>query len=266
MPQFSQLYGDDLTTELGTNDTSVLFTDARRKHAVNVGLRQFADLTECVVKRSSVTVSSSAQEFNLTSTTILSGSSRFLRMASEGPAYITTDTAGIQQILAGDENFPQRAIPFMDAVEGGEWRSTQTPATPTGWYERVDGGARYFGLDCPADVSTSETVELLIPFVQQPSSLTSDTAIPFAVSSNYRRDLEPYHQGLVHYAAHLMEKLRRDDERADRQMQMFLGYVQRYNAQNRPKGPRGVRAGRSYFARARRGQYEAGSLRAPWWR
>ena len=137
MPQFSQLYGDDLTTELGTNDTSVLFTDARRKHAVNVGLRQFADLTECVVKRSSVTVSSSAQEFNLTSTTILSGSSRFLRMASEGPAYITTDTAGIQQILAGDENFPQRAIPFMDAVDGGEWRSRRRrpprPAGMSGW-------------------------------------------------------------------------------------------------------------------------------------
>src|SRR5688500_10697243 len=115
MPAFSQLWGDDLTTELGTNDTSVLFTDARRKHAINQGYRQFADLTECFVKRSSITVSSSAQEFNLNSSATMAGSSGFLRIAGEGPAYIKTDTAGNQQIFAGDDSFPQRAIPFLDA-------------------------------------------------------------------------------------------------------------------------------------------------------
>ena len=180
---------------------------------------------------------------------MLAGSSGFVRIASEGPAYITTDTAGDQQILAGPRDFPQVSIPVMDAVSG-EWRATETPADPTGWYERISGGQRFFGLDTPADVSTSETAELLIPFVAIPSSMTSDTAIPFAVSTNYRRDLNIYHQGLVHYAAHLMEKLRRDDERADRQMQMFLGYVARYQSQDRPKGPRQVRTG-SYFRDAR---------------
>ena len=196
MPQFSQLWGDDLTTELGTNDTSVLFTDARRKHAINQGYRQFADLTECFVKRSSVTVSSSAQEFNLNSTTYLTAGD-FLRLASEGPTYIKTDTAGNQQIYAGDD-FPQRAIPF-------------------------------------------------------------------AVSTNYRHDLYPYHQGLVHYAAHQMEKLRRDDERADKQMRMFLGYVERYLQAKRKKGSNGVRASRSYFRNAQRRGSEGGLL-APWWR
>lgn len=263
MPQFSQLWGDDLTTELGTNDTSVLFTDARRKHAVNVGLRQFADLTECFIRRSSVTVSSSAQEFNLNSSATLPGSSGFLRIASEGPAYITTDTAGNQQILAGDD-FPQRAIPYLDATDQG-WRSTSSPGEPTGWYLRDAGGAKFFGLDCPADVSTSETAELLIPFVANPSSMVSDTAMPFTVSTNYRRDLLPYHQGLVHYGAHLMEKLRRDDERADKQMQMFMGYVQRYNMANRKKGTNGVRTARPYFRDASRRNVEVGPL-APWWR
>lgn len=261
MPQFSQLWGDDLTTELGTNDTSVLFTDARRKHAVNVGLRQFADLTECSVKRSSITVSSSAQEFNLNSSSVLAGSSRFTRIASEGPVYVTTDSGGYQTFMAGDD-FPQRSVPYLDATEDG-WRSTNT-GTPTGWYLRDDGGAKYFGLDRPANVSTSESAELLIPFVQQISSLVNDTAIPFAVSTNYRRDLDIYHQASVHYAAHLMEKLRRDDERADKQLQNFLGYVNRYNAQKGKKGAKGVRAARSYFRNARNdgGRDE----RAPWWR
>ena len=265
MPTFSQLWGDDLSNELGTNDTSVLFTDARRKHAINEGLRKFANLTECVVTRSSVTVSSSAQEFNLLSTSNLSGSSRFLRIASEGPAYITTDTAGNQQILAGARDFPQVAIPAMDAVSG-EWRSTESPGDPTGWYLRKSGGALYFGLDRPADVSTSETAELLIPFVAHPSSMTDSTHVPFAVSSNYRRDLEPYHQGVVHYAAHLMEKLRRDDERANAQLKAFTGYVALYKDQDRPKGARHVRSAGQYFRRSRFEADDVNSLRAPWWR
>jgi hypothetical protein len=263
MPTFSQLWQDDLTTELGTNDTSVLFTDARRKHAINQGYKQFADLTECFTKRSSITVSSSAQEFNLNSSAILAGSSGFLRLAGEGPAYIKTDTAGNQQIYAG-ESFPERAIPFLDATDEG-WRSTQTPGDPSGWYVRDNGGQKLFGLDCPADVSTSETAELLIPFVANPSSMTSDTAIPFAVSTNYRRDLEPFHQGIVHYAAHQMEKLRRDDERADKQLKLFMSYVQRYNQQHRKKGTNGVRSARNYFSGVRRHSGDGGVL-APWWR
>ena len=114
-------------------------------------------------------------------------------------------------------------------------------------------------------MSTSETAELLIPFVANPSSMTSDTAIPFAVSTNYRNDLYPYHQGLVHYAAHQMEKLRRDDERADRQMKLFLGYVERYVMQHRKKGSNGVRTARSYFKDAFRRRGSDGIL-AAWWR
>lgn len=262
MPRFSQLWGDDLSVELGTNDTAVLFTDARRKHAVNQGYRQFADLTECALQRSSITVSSSAQEFNLTSSSVLAGSSGFLRLAAEGPAYIKTDTAGNQEIYAGDEDFPQRAIPFLDSDDQG-WRSTSTPGNPSGWYLRSSGGRLLIGLDRPADVSTSETAELIIPFVMNPSSLTSDTQIPFAQSSNHRNDLYPYHQACVHYAAHQMEKLRRDDERAEKQLQLFMGYVQRFVQQSRKKGTNAVRSARNYFRRAR--NTDLNGLRAPWW-
>lgn len=259
MPQFSQLYGDDLTTELGTNDTSVLFTDARRKHAVNVGLRQFADLTECVVIQSSVTVSSGVQEYNLMSSALAGSSNhRFVRMADQGPVYIKTDTASNQQITAGDD-FPERKIPFLDAAQDG-WRST-TPGDPQGWYQRGSSGSHYFGLDCPANVSTSETAQLLIPYIPYLSSLTSDTSLPYLGLTT----LNLFHQASVHYAAHLMEKLRRDDERADRQMQQFLGYVQRYNAQKVKKGPKAIRAANSYFRNARRNS-DNGSPVAPWWR
>lgn len=263
MPTFSQLWGDDLTTELGTNDTAVLFTDARRKHAINQGYRQFADLTECFTKRSTISVSSSAQEFNLNSSATLSGSSGFLRVSAEGPAYIKTDTAGNQQIFAG-ESFPQREIPYLDAVDEG-WRSTQTPSDPTGWYVRKRGGQLLFGFDTPVDVSTSETAELIIPFVCNPSSMVASTAMPFTDSTNYRYDLVPYHQAFVHYGAYQMEKLRRDDERADKQLQLFMSYVQRYLQATRKKGTNGVRTARSYFRSAMR-RSEGEGLLAPWWR
>jgi hypothetical protein len=264
MPTFLQLWGDDLSNELGTNDTSVLFTDARRKHAINVGIRHFAELTECFVKRSTVTVSSSAQEFNLNSTSILSGGD-FVRLAAEGPAYYVSDSNGTQRITAGAEEFPQVSIPQMDA-RSGEWRSTETPGDPSGWYTRKNGGAFYFGLDRPANVGSSEAAEILVPYVARPSSCTSDTQVPFAVSTNYARELEEYHQAAVHYGAHLMEKLRRDDERASNQLNAFMGYVNRYNAQTRPKGPRQVRMNRAYFRVSRYDSDDAAMQRAPWWR
>lgn len=252
MPTFAALYTDAIDTELGTNDSQVLFTTARRKHGINEGYRQFLDLTECVTKRCTVTVSSSAREFNLNSSLVVPGED-FLRVADEGPAFLKYDTAGTVVLsLAGDQDFPQREVQWLDAADNG-WRSTNV-ATPTGWYERQDGGAKYFGLDCPADVSTSETAELVIPYVPNPSSMTSDTDVPFTFSGLTRRDLVPYHQGLVHYAAHKLEKLRKDTEASDRQLQAFLGYVQRYIQATRPKGPRAVRTSKSYFRDSQRGR------------
>lgn len=266
MASFVTLYGDALDTELGTADSTILFTTARRKAAINEGQRQFADLTECVVKRSTVTVSSSAREFNLLSSAIVPGSSAapYLRLSREGPTYITYDTAGTQQtVISGDEDFPQRDVSWLDAADQG-WRSTNT-GTPSAWYLRPDGGALNFGLNCPADVSTSETAELLIPYVVKPSSMTSDTHVPFRFSSLSRTDLQPYEQALVHYAAHKLEKLRKDKEASQEQLQAFIGYVQRYVATWRPKGTRTLRTARSYFKDARRGGYDAGGPIGPWW-
>jgi len=253
MASFVNLYADAIDTELGTNDSQVLFTTARRKHAVNEGYRQFADLTECLTRQSSVTVSSGAQEFNLLSTTVLP-SGDFVRIAAQAPVYQTFDSNGsLLMSLAGDQDFPQREVQWLDAADNG-WRSTSYGA-PTGWYLRRSGGQFLFGLDRPSDVSTtsSQTAHLLIPYVPKPSSMTSDTDVPFTISSQTRTDLEPYHQGIVHYAAHKLEKLRKDTEASDRQLQAFLGYVQRYIQATRPKGPRAVRTSKSYFKASQRG-------------
>jgi hypothetical protein len=262
MATFGDLYQAALDTELGTNDSAVLFTTARRKHAINEGYRQFADLTECLTRQSTVTVPTSGQEFNLLSTTVLPDGD-FLRISDQAPMFRKFDTAGtVLMTIAGDEDFPQREVQWLDAADQG-WRSTVV-GTPTAWYLRRDGGALYFGLDRPADVSTSETAELVIPYVPNPSSMTADTSMPFTISGLTRTDLQPYQQAIVHYAAHDLEKLRKDPAASDRQLQKFLGYVQRFIQATRPKGPRSVRAAKSYFKASRRGGSDVGP-RAPWW-
>ena len=49
--------------------------------------------------------------------------------------------------------------------------------------------------------------------------VTAVFVAPFTFNSSVRTDLNTYHQGLVHYAAHQMEKLRKDDQASDRQRQ-----------------------------------------------
>jgi len=264
MADFGTLYRDALDTELGSNDSAVLFTTARRKHAVNEGMRQFADLTECVIRQSSVTLSSGAREFNLLSTAVLPGSSNagFLRVADQGPAYLVSDSNSNLQTIAGDD-FPERDVAWLDAADPG-WRSTHC-GTPSGWYLRRDAGTLNFGLNRPADISTAQSGELLIPYVVNPSSMSTLTDVPFNFGGVVRTDLSPYHAALVHYAAHDLEKLRKDPEASDRQLQKFLGYVQRYIQAVKPKGAKSLRQQRSYFQNAR-GMREAGSPRAPWWR
>ncbi len=263
MATFESLYSDALDVELGSNDSAVLFTTARRKHAINEGYRQFADLTECLRRQSTISLSTGVQEYNLLSTTVLPAGD-FDRASGQAPVYhVLSSDGSLSQTLTGDD-FPQRDVTWLDAADPG-WRSTEV-GTPVAWYLRPDGGSLYFGLSCPPDISSNETAKVVFPYIPQVSSMTSTGDQPFTLSSQVRTDLRPYQQALVHYAAHDLEKLRKDPEASDRQLQKFLGYVQRYLQMTRPKGGRTLRATRSYFRDAQSGSGdEYGTPLAPWW-
>lgn len=264
MATFQTLYDDALHTELGTNDTSVLFTTARRKAAINEGMRQFADLAECYVKQSTISTTNGTQEFNLNSTTVIARGD-YLRIASQGPVYQVSDSNGLSQTLSGND-FPQLSVPYLDNAQTG-WRSTNT-GIPTGWYLRSSGGALLFGLDRIVGLSTSstETAQIILPYIAKPSSMTTDTAIPYTdtTAGLIRNDLQPYHQALAHYGAYKLELLRKDKEASKEQLASFLGYVQRYKDATRPRGNRVVRAAVSYFRNAR-GSRDRGGVLAPDW-
>ena len=262
--QFSQLYTDRLDEELGTDDSTRLFTTARRQHAINNGLRQFADLTECYTRESSITCSNGQGEYNVLSTGVITNGD-FVRLSKQEPEYRLVSsgaaTSASTTYISG-EDFQRRTVQWLDEYDPG-WRES-TGGTPKYYYERMDGGRRYVGLVPPPRITSSEAGTLRLPYVARPSSMTSDTQVPFAQSTvGTRTDLTEYHEAFAHYGAYRLEKLRRDPEQSAAQLQVFLGYVQRFLGALRPKGGTTVKVARSYFGEVRARGGGAGGL-TPW--
>ena len=246
---FTDLYTDRLNEELGTDDSTRLFTTARRKHAVNEGLRQFADLTEAYLRESSVTCSNAVGEYNVLSTVIVPGGD-FVRLAKQEPEYrlVSSGSSGSTQYVSGKE-FRRTTVQWLDEYEPG-WRQS-TGGTPQYYYERMDGGQRRIGMYPPPKIGSSQVGTLRLPYVARPSSMTDDTHVPFTQGSTVRRDLIEYHQAFAHYGAHRLEKLRMQTEESGQQLNAFMAFVQRFLGAQRPKGGTTVRVARSYFSEAR---------------
>jgi hypothetical protein len=261
---FVELYATRLDYELGTNDSAVLFTSARRKASINEGLREFADLTQCWTRESTIGIVTGQASYNLHSTVNIP-SEDFLRVTADGPAYRHTDASGHLTVLAGD-SLPRRQEPWLNAASPG-WQGSTGVGHPTEWFLTPQDGALSLQFNPPPQVSTGCTAVVRLPYVAKVSTLVDDTSVPFTDASGWlRSDLQPYHQALVHYAASRLELLRKDREASDRQLQKFLGYVQRYLQAGRQPAGQTIRPARSYFTRAHGRRDDDVGARAPWWR
>lgn len=253
MTAFSSLYGSRLDRELGTDDAAVLFTTARRKAAINEGVEQFADLTECLLRRSTLTITGGTAEYDLNSTTVIPDGD-FVRWGKEQIAVRYTDAAGQVQIATGDD-LQHRDIPWLNRFVPAWQDSTVSSATgqqmPTYTYERMDGGARYLGFTPTPSTGSSASMVAVLPYIARPTPMTSDTSEPFTVGGAVRGDLRIFHQALVHYAAAQLEKLRRDDQASAAQTQAFMGYVERFAALMRKRGGETISVARRYFSTQR---------------
>ena len=248
MTQFSSLYTARLDRELGTDDSTILFTTARRKAAVNEGQEQFADLTECFIRQATVTLTGGTAEYNLNSTLVIAAGD-FVRPAKEQVRFQYTDASSNVTVLTG-EDLPRRDVPTLNRDEQGWPISTVASSVaqfPQAHYFRADGGNLYLGFWPTPSTGSSASMVAIVPYVARPSAMTNTTDEPFTVNSSVRGDLRIYHQALVHYAAGQLEKLRRDDAASDRQMQQFYTYVTRLFSSARVKGGRLVSFARNYF-------------------
>ena len=71
MPIFEDLTGNYLDRALHSADSTVLFTTGRRNDAVNEGMQQFVEMTECVIRESTIACSCNTYEYNLLSSAVL---------------------------------------------------------------------------------------------------------------------------------------------------------------------------------------------------
>jgi hypothetical protein len=264
MTQFSSLWQRLLTQELGSDDSTQLFTDDRRAAAINEGIAEFADLTECYVRVSSIVWTGGTLETDLNSTTLAND---FVRLAAkQSPAVRYVDASSQETVVSG-KDLRQVDVAWLEREEPG-WRSSTVASSvkqlPRLFYLRPDGAALYFGLWPTLSTGSSATATVLVPYVAFPPVLSNSTSEPFSITTvsnpssggpvilhdQTRWDLRPYHRAAVHYAAHLLEKLRRDDQASDRQLQKFLGYVTRYLQATRQKGGTALTFARTYFRRS----------------
>ena len=250
MAVFSSLYGSWLDHELATDDSTILFTTARRKAAINKGQDEFARLTKCLPRRSSVTLTGGTAEYDLHSTTVIP-SGDFMEWAPFGVEFRYTDASSNVTVLAGDDDLPRRDVKWLHTYEPGWQISTVASSIqqqPTCWYERIDGPARFLGFYPVPSTGSSAVMEAFVTYQARPTAMTSDTNEPFTVNSSVRTDLRVYHQALVYYAAHQLEKLRADSQKSAQHLQMFLGYVTQYLQAMRVKSGQTLTMARSYFA------------------
>lgn len=248
---FAHLYSSGLTRELGNEDASQLFTTARRQSAINEGMQEFADLTECLQRQSTITITGGTAEYNLNSTSVIAAGD-FVRLSTEQVQVRYVDASSVLTILAGD-NLRQETIGTLNRYTPGWQDSTVASTTmqlPEAFYTRTDGAAFHLGFYPVPSTGSSATMTAIVPYIAQPQPLTSDTQEPFATASGYRTDLRPYHQALIHYGAAQLEKLRRDMDASAGQLQMFMGYVQRYRDAQRKKTSRQVLPVARYFGKS----------------
>jgi len=250
---FSDLYGSQLDKELGSSDTSLLFTTAKRKAEINRAQAWFVEQTECLTRETTIAIVDGTQEYDLEANI-----SDFLRISKQGVELKIAPSSGDPTWYAG-KDFPRRDIVWLNANEPG-WKNSDT-GRPWCWYLQEDGGTVNLGVVPVPDVLSGETWTLYVPYVARPADMSADADEPFTVSSNAKKLLSPWHDALVYYAAAELEKLRKNVPRSLELLQYAQSRVQDYKARMQPKGGTHISFARDY-------RKEAGRLRdralSPW--
>lgn len=246
---FSRLYGDLLSTELGSADGDPVsgmtpgqrFTTPRRKDRINDAMQEFNRLTECFTRSFPVPIVDGTQEID-----ILAGITPgdFLSVAKQGLEVQQVNAGGHLTTYSGPD-LERFEIALLNAKFPG-WR-TASKGVPSAYYTREEGGQYLIGFNVPIAVGAGETWTLLVPYIASVPVMVSDNDEPFTVGGLVKKVLRPWHQGLVHYASAKLELLRRDVTASQAQMQAFSGYVADYLQQRRPKGGQTVQLAREYF-------------------
>lgn len=240
---FVTLYSTELNRELGSSKTD-LFTTVLRKAAINTAQLEWNKRTHCYTRQTTIALVDGTQEYDLETIADFGG------IAAQGVSIRKTDSNANVTYLEGDD-LTETTVERLNVEEPG-WRAASA-GTPRTLYRRGDGGAQYLGLHPAPDIPSGDTWVVLLPYWAIPADMSADADEPFTVSANTIKSLRPYHRALAHWAAHDLEKLRKDTARSAAQMQLFEAYVEEYNDAQKPKRGTRVRFVKDYRGSARTG-------------
>jgi hypothetical protein len=240
---FLELYGTYLDTELGTSDRTQRFTTALRKMYVNEGQREFNNHVKCYVRRFPISLVDDTQEYNIEGASVITNGDYL---------WPSKTTATLKRVGTTTLYTEGPDLKFKTEEELNQdrpnWRA-ESAGTPECWTLRSDAGAQYVVLVPAPDIPVGETWTLLWPYVAQPADMTDDTHEPYGNASP-RTSLRPYHRALLHYAAAQCEKLRKNWDGVKRQMELFGGYIAKYEKDNKPPTGSTIRISTNWRPRA----------------
>ena len=236
---FLELYGEALDIELSTADRTQLFTTTRRKKAINDAMTKWITMTKCAKRKGTIAMVTLTYEYDL-----LSNFSSFIELDGE-PSIKIVSSGGVNTRWVEGDNFIRTDTELLDRESPG-WREF-TSATPTNWYWRVDNGVNWIGMAPGPDITAGDTWTLYVPYISKATEMTVSGDIPFTFSGNVLSNLTVYHQALAHYAASLLEPLRKGYPAAQRQQTLFAGWVAQYLQDQQQEQPAMISLHRNYY-------------------
>lgn len=217
--QFLELYGAKLDIELGT-DSTVLFTTARRKSAINEAVLDFIRRTGLTKRYGSIPLVTGTAEYSLD---VMAGYRHI-----DGAPSIKIVTGSTTRYIQGPMAFPRYDVEQLDADAPG-WKASPN-GTPSAWYLKRDGAQTYVGVT-PAPDTTGSTWTLIVPYVSAPPGpMIDDEDAPLEFTDGFPTgypvfEFYLYHQALVHYAAARLEALRKNYDGIKWQLAQYQSYV-----------------------------------------
>jgi hypothetical protein len=211
---FSDLYGTELTRELGSSDTSTLFTTARRKAAINAAQLEFVKRTECLTRQTSITIVDGTQEYDLDAI----ANADFGWISPQGPSIAITSGTTVRY-LEGDD-LEETSVERLNVEEPG-WRGS----------ERGHADA---SSTCGAMAARSTSASIPSRTLRH-GHLGAARALRGGPGGSERGrgravhgleqsgqgSLRFWHRALVHFAAYDLEKFRKDINAGAAQLQLF---------------------------------------------
>jgi len=257
---FLQLYGEELSLQLSSDDTDTngLFPVTRRKAQVNAGMREFVRLTECVKKTGSIPIVDGTAAYDLEATL----TDFWMLSDRDGVVLEITDGDGTVRRLVEGRDLFRTDKRRLDRERAG-WRDAE-PGTPRAFYLDDEGGTTLLGFYPAPDLADDETAVVKVPYVPHVADMVADADEPYTFSSNAVLRLRPWHLAPVHWAAYKLEWARKQYGLAKEQLALFSALVKDYHDKQRVPGGDVVAYAHDYIAGTRRPGAFAGDGMVDW--